>query len=82
MLAARAPAEAHSQTRNASSFSHLGLLRFPEKSAKKHKTVLAVILLPIKAPNAVLDVDETLATRRVHKCAQLVGCAVVTRRKL
>src|SRR6266404_3559446 len=49
---------------------------------KKRKTGRAIILLPIEAPYAVLDVDKTFATRRVHKCAQLVGCAVITRRKL
>lgn len=42
-------------------------------SREKRKTDRAVIFLPIEAPNAVLDVDKTLATRRVHKCAQLVG---------
>jgi hypothetical protein len=51
-------------------------------SREKRKTDRAVIFLPIEAPNAVLDVDKTLATRRVHKSAQLVGCAVITRRKL
>ncbi len=46
------------------------------------QTERAVILLPIEAPDAVLDVDKTFATRRVHKCAKLLGCAVITRREL
>lgn len=76
-MSPRTPEEAHTRMGNVSSFSHSALLRFPEKRAKR-----AIILLPIEAPNAVLDVDKTLATRRVHKYAQLVGCAVITRRKL
>jgi hypothetical protein len=51
-------------------------------SGEEGKTKRAVILLPIEAPNAVLDVDKTLATRRVHKHPQLVRRAVITRRKL
>jgi hypothetical protein len=76
-MSPRTPAEALTRTGNVSSFSHSVLLHFLEKSAKR-----AVILLPIEAPNAVLDVDKTLATRRVHKYPQLVRCAVITRRKL
>ena len=83
LAAQETPAEAHTRTRNASSFSRSGLLRFPSSlSREKGNAERAVILLPIEAPNSVLNVDKTLATRRVHKCAQLVGCAVITRRKL
>jgi hypothetical protein len=38
--------------------------------------------LPIEAPNAVLDADETFATRRIHESAELIDCTIIPRREL
>lgn len=56
---------------------------YPEKQRKERKECgTSLPELPIKAPYAVLDADEALATRRIHERAELIDCAVIPRREL
>ena len=53
------------------------LSRLSQRSAK-----YAISPSPVESPDAVLDVDKTLATGRVHERAKLVQRPVISRRKL